>query len=97
MKTDPAQLDVDDSEIVAQGQLSVTCCELSRLAVGADVTGIYYTIAVGKVLECFLSEFRRHFSIQRSFPINLIRHTPYPKRFAFVFPGKKQKTKEQRP
>ncbi|XP_044760980.1 PDZ domain-containing protein 8 isoform X2 [Coccinella septempunctata] len=46
VKTDPSQLDLDDGEIVPQGQLEVNCVEISRLAIPAGIQNIYYTFAV---------------------------------------------------
>lgn len=47
VKTDPGQLDLDDSEIVAQGQLEVTCVEVTRLSTPPGVQNIYCTITAG--------------------------------------------------
>ncbi|XP_045460736.1 PDZ domain-containing protein 8 isoform X1 [Harmonia axyridis] len=46
VKTDPSQLDLDDGEIVPQGQLEVNCVEISRLAIPTGIQNIYYTFAV---------------------------------------------------
>ncbi|KAG5879738.1 hypothetical protein JTB14_033340 [Gonioctena quinquepunctata] len=46
VKTDPSQLDLEDNEIVPQGQLEVTCVEISRLSLPPIVQSIYCTIAV---------------------------------------------------
>lgn len=48
VKTDPSQLDADDNEIVPQGQLEVTCVEISRLSLPVGAQSIYCTLAVGK-------------------------------------------------
>lgn len=47
MKTDPGQLDLEDSEILPQGQLEVTCIEVSRLSTTGDVLNIYCTFTIG--------------------------------------------------
>lgn len=47
VKTDPGQLDLDDSEIVAQGQLEVTCVEVTRLSTPSGVHSVYCTITAG--------------------------------------------------
>lgn len=47
VKTDPGQLDLDDSEIVAQGQLEVTCVEVTRLSAPSGVQNVYCTITAG--------------------------------------------------
>nr|XP_023021028.1 PDZ domain-containing protein 8 [Leptinotarsa decemlineata] len=46
VKTDPSQLDLEDNEIVPQGQLEVTCVEISRLSLLPNVQSIYCTVAV---------------------------------------------------
>ncbi|XP_072392381.1 PDZ domain-containing protein 8 [Diabrotica undecimpunctata] len=46
VKTDPSQLDTDDNEIVPQGQLEVTCVEVSRLSLPPIVQNIYCTMSV---------------------------------------------------
>lgn len=46
IKTDPGQLDFEDSEICPQGQLEVTCVEATRLATSADVVNVYCTFTV---------------------------------------------------
>lgn len=51
VKTDPSQLDAEDNEIVPQGQLEVTCVEISRLSLPIGVQSIYYTIAMGKFFQ----------------------------------------------
>lgn len=51
VKTDPSQLDAEDNEIVPQGQLEVTCVEISRLSLPASVQSIYCTLAVGKYIR----------------------------------------------
>jgi hypothetical protein len=50
IKTDPSQLDIEDSEIVPQGQLEVTCIEVTRLELSSVVQNIYCTVAVGEYL-----------------------------------------------
>lgn len=47
VKADPGQLDLDDSEIVAQGQLEVTCVEVTRLAAPLDIQTVYCTVSTG--------------------------------------------------
>lgn len=47
VKTDPGQLEYEDNEIVPQGQLDVTCVEVTRLSVTTDIINIYYTFTVG--------------------------------------------------
>lgn len=49
VKSDPGQLDVDETEIVPQGQLEVMCVEISRLATTPDVVHVYCTFATGKL------------------------------------------------
>lgn len=49
VKSDPGQLDLDDSEIVPQGQLEMMCIEISRLATTADILYVFCTFAIGKV------------------------------------------------
>lgn len=47
IKSDPGQLDaLDDSEIIPQGTLELSCLELSRLASNTDITQVYCTFAV---------------------------------------------------
>lgn len=48
MKTDPSQLDAEDNEIVPQGQMEVTCVEISRLSLPVSAQSIYCTMAIGK-------------------------------------------------
>lgn len=48
VKTDPSQLDAEDNEIVPQGQLEVTCLEISRLSLPSIAQSIYCTMAIGK-------------------------------------------------
>lgn len=47
VKTDPSQLDSDDNEIVPQGQLDVTCAEVSRLSAPEGIINIYCTFSIG--------------------------------------------------
>ncbi|KAL3280381.1 hypothetical protein HHI36_017868 [Cryptolaemus montrouzieri] len=49
IKTDPSQLDLEDGEIVPQGQLEVNCVEISRLAIPSGIQSIYYTFAVDSI------------------------------------------------
>ncbi|KAJ8936902.1 hypothetical protein NQ318_010929 [Aromia moschata] len=49
VKTDPSQLDTDDNEIVPQGQLEVTCGEVSRLSLPPGVQTVYCTMAVDTI------------------------------------------------
>ncbi|XP_068910314.1 PDZ domain-containing protein 8 [Tenebrio molitor] len=49
IKTDPSQLDIEDSEIVPQGQLEVTCIEVTRLELSSVVQSIYCTVAVDTI------------------------------------------------
>lgn len=51
IKTDPGQLDLDDSELIAQGQLEVSCVEATRLAALPGVQSVYCTITAGKCLN----------------------------------------------
>ncbi|XP_056649071.1 PDZ domain-containing protein 8 isoform X1 [Diorhabda sublineata] len=46
VKTDPCQLDAEDNEIVPQGQLEVTCVEVSRLSLPPLIQNVYCTMAV---------------------------------------------------
>lgn len=48
VKTDPSQLDTEDNEIVPQGQLEVTCVEISRLSLPTSAQRIYCTMAIGE-------------------------------------------------
>lgn len=41
-------MEFEDSEILPQGQLEVTCIEASRLSVSADVSNVYLTFIIGK-------------------------------------------------
>lgn len=50
MKTDPGQLDSEDNEILPQGQLEVTCIEVSRLSASNDIVNIYCTLTIGNKL-----------------------------------------------
>ncbi|CAH1154690.1 unnamed protein product [Phaedon cochleariae] len=49
VKTDPSQLDVEDNEIVSQGQLEVTCVEITRLSLPPVVQSIYCTLAADAI------------------------------------------------
>lgn len=51
VKTDPSQLDSEDNEIVPQGQLEVTCVEISRLSIPLGAQYIYCTVGVGKIFK----------------------------------------------
>lgn len=44
---DPGQLDLDDSELLAQGQLEVTCIEVTRLSAPPGIQSVYCTITAG--------------------------------------------------
>lgn len=55
MKTDPGQLESDDGEILPQGQLEVTCVEVSRLSGLVDISNIYCTFTVGKLTHVLLT------------------------------------------
>lgn len=57
VKTDPGQLDLDDSEIVAQGQLEVTCIEVTRLSTPPGVQNIYCTVCAGNFQSIFVVSF----------------------------------------
>ncbi|XP_018322505.1 PDZ domain-containing protein 8 isoform X2 [Agrilus planipennis] len=46
IKTDPGQVDIDDYEVVSQGNLQIECLEVSRLEVSPDVQKVYTTFAV---------------------------------------------------
>lgn len=54
VKTDPSQLDAEDNEIVPQGQLEVTCVEISRLSLPAGAQSIYCSMAVGKIIQMMI-------------------------------------------
>ncbi|XP_018569402.1 PDZ domain-containing protein 8 [Anoplophora glabripennis] len=49
VKTDPSQLDTEDNEIVPQGQLEVTCVEISRLSLPPSVQSVYCTMALDTI------------------------------------------------
>ncbi|RZC35179.1 PDZ domain-containing protein 8, partial [Asbolus verrucosus] len=49
IKTDPCQLDIEDSEIIPQGQLEVTCVEVTRVEIPPTIQNIYCTIAMDTV------------------------------------------------
>ncbi|XP_044259435.1 PDZ domain-containing protein 8 [Tribolium madens] len=49
IKTDPSQLDIEDSEIVPQGQLEVTCIDVTRLELSSAVQNVYCTVAVDTI------------------------------------------------
>nr|CAI5826053.1 unnamed protein product [Callosobruchus analis] len=49
VKTDPSQLDIEDNEIVPQGQLEVTCVEISRLSLPSNVHCVYCTLTVDTI------------------------------------------------
>ncbi|KAJ8927760.1 hypothetical protein NQ314_019764 [Rhamnusium bicolor] len=49
VKTDPSQLDTEDNEIVPQGQLEVTCVEISRLSLPSGVQRVYCTMTVDTI------------------------------------------------
>ncbi|KAJ8977988.1 hypothetical protein NQ317_004532 [Molorchus minor] len=49
VKTDPSQLDAEDNEIVPQGQLEVTCGEISRLSFPPGVHSVFCTLAVDSI------------------------------------------------
>lgn len=55
VKTDPSQLDTEDNEIVPQGQLEVTCVEISRLSLPPGAQSIYCSMAIGEVLYSHLN------------------------------------------
>lgn len=50
LKTDPCQLEMEDHEVVAQGQLEVTCAEVTRLELPLEVQSVYFTVAIGKFI-----------------------------------------------
>lgn len=50
VKTDPSQLDIDDSETTLQGTLEMSVSEVSRLSVPETAQTVYLTIAVGKLI-----------------------------------------------
>lgn len=45
VKTDPSQLDAEDNEIIPQGQLEVTCVEISHLSLPVGAQSIYCSMA----------------------------------------------------
>lgn len=54
VKTDPSQLDAEDNEIVPQGQLEVTCLEISRLSLPSGAQSIYCSLGIGKLAEILI-------------------------------------------
>lgn len=48
MKTDPSQLDLEESDVSLHGNLEMNVAEVSRLSVPENAQSIYLTIAIGK-------------------------------------------------
>lgn len=46
LKTDPGQTEFEDNEIIPQGQLELTCIELTRLSAPADIINVYCTLTL---------------------------------------------------
>ncbi|XP_022900030.1 PDZ domain-containing protein 8 [Onthophagus taurus] len=49
VKTDPGQLDNEDSEIIPQGQLEMNCLDVTRLSYTSDIINVYCTFTVDSV------------------------------------------------
>lgn len=77
MKTDPCQLDAEDNEIVPQGQLEVTCVEISRLSLPVGAQSIYCTMAIGESAYNILKNCKYFQQIMKDFLVIHISYKTY--------------------
>ncbi|KAK9712548.1 Peptidase family M50 [Popillia japonica] len=71
VKTDPGQLDSEDNEILPQGQLEVTCIEVSRLSASNDIVNIYCTLTIDQLP--FISIYNRDGIVYLMLEVTLIK------------------------
>ncbi|GJQ73115.1 hypothetical protein Trydic_g1744 [Trypoxylus dichotomus] len=71
VKTDPGQLDSDDSEILPQGQLEVTCIEVSRLSTSEGILNIYCTFTIDQL--AFISIYTRDDTVYLMLEVTLTK------------------------
>ncbi|CAH1188292.1 unnamed protein product [Phyllotreta striolata] len=75
-KTDPSQLDAEDNEIVPQGQLEITCIEISRLSLPAGIQNIYCTMCLDTIPWMCLHQRDDAFYVTLEITISKARQAP---------------------
>lgn len=70
-KTDPSQLDTEESEIVPQGQLEINCAEISRLSFPSGITSVYYTCTIDAIP--WICIYQKNDTVHLTFEITLTK------------------------
>ncbi|XP_017773044.1 PREDICTED: PDZ domain-containing protein 8 [Nicrophorus vespilloides] len=73
VKTDPGQMESEETDVVPQGFLEVSCTEVSRLAVGPEIQTVYCTFTIDTIPFVSIHERDGSFSITLELTMTKVR------------------------